>query len=73
VVTIASNRDKLEMTREETRLVVERAGIVEPRPWEELQEELDQQAAEDEEKRLNSVAGAFGFGGDEEHSEEDAE
>lgn len=71
VVTIASNRDKLEMTREETRQYVERAGIVNPRPWEEVEEELDQQAAEDAEKRLNSVAGAFGFGGDEEPAEED--
>ena len=71
VVTIASNRDKLEMTREEVRHVVERAGIVEQRPWEELQEELDQQAAEDDEKRLNSVAGAFGFGGGEEPTEEE--
>lgn len=71
VVTIASNREKLEMTREEVRKVAERAGIVDPRPWEELEEELDQQAAEDAEKRLNSVAGAFGFGGDEEPPEDD--
>ena len=69
VVSIASNREKLEMTREEVRQYAERSGIVDPRPWEEVQEELDQQAAEDAEKRLNSVAGAFGFGGDEEPSE----
>lgn len=69
VVSIASNREKLEMTREEVRQYAERSGIVDPRPWEEVQEELDQQAAEDAENRLNSVAGAFGFGGDEEPPE----
>lgn len=73
VVTIASNRDKLEMTREEVRQYAERSGIVNPRPWEEVQEELDQQAAEDEEKRLNSVAGVFGFGSDNEDNPEDDE
>lgn len=73
VVTIASNRDKLEMTREETRQYVERSGIVNPRPWEEVQEELDQQAGEDAEQRLNSVAGAFGFGSDVEDTPEDDE
>ena len=72
-VTIASNRDKLEMTREEVRQYTERAGIVNPRPWDEVQEELDQQAAEDAEKRLNSVAGAFGFGSDDEDNPEDDE
>ena len=73
VVTIASNRDKLEMTRKEVRQYAERSGIVNPRPWEDVQEELDQQAAEDAEKRLNSVAGAFGFGSDEEDTPEDDE
>ena len=71
VVTIASNREKLEMTREEVRKVAERAGIVQSRPWEEVEEELDQQAAEDAEKRLNSVAGAFGFGGGNDTEDED--
>ena len=36
-----------------------------------MEEELDQQAAEDAEKRLNSVAGAFGFGSDEDTAEDD--
>jgi hypothetical protein len=73
VVTIASNREKLEMTREEVRKIAERAGLVDSRPWEEVEEELDQQAAEDTEKHLNSVAGAFGFGADNNATEEDAE
>jgi hypothetical protein len=59
----------LPMTEEEKRRYLERNGIVDPVPWEELKEKLDEEKAEKHNHGMESVAGAFGFGHDEEDQE----
>ncbi|MBQ7404218.1 MAG: DUF4055 domain-containing protein [Lentisphaeria bacterium] len=54
----------LPMTEEEKRRYLERNGIVDPVPWEELKEKLEEEKAEKQAHGLESVAGAFGFGND---------
>ena len=55
----------LPMTQEEKRRYIEKNNIVEPRPWDEVMEELEAEKAERMENSLNSVAGAFGMSGGE--------
>lgn len=52
---------EMPMTKEEKRKYIEQNGIVPPRPWDEVSEELDREKAESQATGLNSVAGAFGF------------
>ena len=70
-VTLANSRAALQLTREEVRKYAEKNGLADPRPWPEVREELDQLEAENQQARLDSVAGAFGFG--EENGEEPEE
>lgn len=70
-VTLANSRAALQLTREEVRKYAEKNGLADPRPWPEVREELDQLEAENRQARLDSVAGAFGFG--EENEEEPEE
>lgn len=70
-VTLANSRAALQLTREEVRKYTEKNGLADPRPWPEVREELDQLEAEKQQARLDSVAGAFGFG--EENEEEPEE
>jgi hypothetical protein len=54
----------LPMTEEEKRIYLEKNGIVDPVPWEELKEKLDAEKKEAHNHGMESVAGAFGFSGD---------
>ena len=65
---IAAARKELQMTPEEVRIYIERNGLADPRPWEEVKAELDQVNAASDESTLNSVAGAFGFGGNDDRN-----
>lgn len=60
----------LPMTEEEKRRYLEKNGIVDPVPWEELKEKLDEEKEQAHDHGIESVAGAFGFGKDEEEQEE---
>ena len=66
---VALMNSTLPMTEEEKRRYLERNGIVDPVPWEELKEKLDEEKAEKHNHGMESVAGAFGFGHDEEDQE----
>ena len=55
----------LPMTQKEKRRYIEKNNIVDPRPWDEVKEELDEEKSERMENSLNSVAGAFGMPGGE--------
>jgi hypothetical protein len=59
----------LPMTEEEKRRYLERNGIVDPVPWEELKEKLEEEKAEKHNHGMESVAGAFGFGNDKDEEE----
>ncbi len=62
VAAIANNAEALQITEEEVRKFVERSGVVEAKPWDEVLRVLEQRKAEKAEANLNSVATAMGFG-----------
>ena len=60
---VAASAAELQMTDEEVRKYIEKNGLAEPRPWEEVKRELEMEQAEKAEGGLNSVAKVFGFKG----------
>lgn len=58
---VALAESSVPMTTEEKRLYLEKNNIVSPRPWEEVKDELDAEAAERRGGDLDSVAEVFGF------------
>ena len=60
---VAASAAELQMTDEEVRKYIEKNGLGEPRPWEEVKRELEMEQAEKAEGGLNSVAKVFGFKG----------
>ena len=68
---VALMNSTLPMTEEEKRRYLERNGIVDPVPWEELKEKLDEEKAEKHNHGIESVAGAFGFVHDDEDQEKE--
>lgn len=61
----------LPMTEEEKRIYLEKNDIVDPVPWEELKEKLDAEKEEAHNHGMESVAGAFGFSGEDDGKGDD--